>query len=90
MEVIYRNSDIFSDSLAKAKLSSPEHTFTSRLLAKNPVSVIPISRKPFAVSRPRALGFSNFLYNGNMGDGMLPRAAAVGGGWGGAAVAGGW
>lgn len=85
----YRSRVIFSDSLAKAKLSSPEHTLTSRLPAKKPESAIPISRKFFGVNRPLGLGFNNFLYKGNMAFGMFPRAAAVGGGCGGVAVDGG-
>lgn len=79
-----------SASLATGKLSRPPQTFTSRLLEKNPPSVIPTSRKPLGVNRDFALGFSSFLNKGKIAGGMVPREVAVGGGWGGSAVGGGW
>lgn len=55
------NSWFFSASLARAKLSSPAQTLTRRLLKKNPVSAMPISRNPLAVNLPLLLGFKSLL-----------------------------
>ena len=53
---------------------------TRRLLEKNPVAAIPISRKPLAFRRPFGLGFNNFLKEGKIELGIAPRDEALGGG----------
>lgn len=83
------NNMFFSASLAKAKLSNPEHTFTRRLLKKNPVSAIPISRKALTLRRPFGFGFKSFLNEGKTDDGIAPRDVGAGGECGGSAVGGG-
>lgn len=50
---------------------------------------MPMSSKAFGLSRPFGLGFSNFLKEGKIDIGIEPRDVDAGGGWGGAAVAGG-
>lgn len=79
-EGVYLNKLLFSESLAKAKLSSPEQTFTSRLFDKKPDSTMPVSRKPLASKRDLGLGFSSFLKIGNTPVGMEPLEFAAGGG----------
>jgi hypothetical protein len=59
------------------------------LLAKKPVSVAPISRKPLAFRRPFWLGFNSLLKEGKIELGIAPRDEAFGGGCGGSAVGGG-
>lgn len=80
-----RRRVVFSPSLPKLKLSKPEHTFTSRLLAKKPepspaVWAMPISRKSFGVSRALGLGLRSRLKGENKTLGIKAREAAVGGG----------
>ena len=79
----------FSFSLPNAKLSRPEQTLTRRLLAKKPVSAIPISRNPLAFKRPFGLGFNSLLKEGKIELGIAPRDEALGGECGGSAVGGG-
>ena len=90
----YFSSVAFSDSLARLKLSSPAQTLTRRLVAKKPepspaVCDMPSSRKCAGDNRAFGFGFSSFLYAGKIDSGIAPREAAVGGGCGGCAVAGG-
>ena len=83
--------DVFSDSLASAKLSRPEQTLTRRLDEKKPPSDIPMSRKPFTLSRILALGLRSFLKEPNTEFGMFPLEVSASGGCGGSVVAGrGW
>jgi hypothetical protein len=69
-----------SASFARAKLSKPEQTLTRRLLEKNPPSVIPTSRKPFALKRALGLGLRSFLKGLNTALGIDPLDDGAGGG----------
>ncbi len=68
----YLSNVDFSASLLRAKLSRPKQTLTSRLVAKKPVSAIPMSRKCFGVMRALGLGFRSFLKCGNKDVGIEP------------------